>query len=101
VKYFLDSDQKPDAEAVLGEQAAMYERAGMYKEALQTVRQQQKLSNELFRSDRAKAVAALQEQFHSEQKQKQIELLAKENDLKDADIRNHRCSKSLRCWGRL
>jgi hypothetical protein len=41
VKYFLDSDQKPDAEAVLGEQAAMYERAGMYKEALQTVRQQQ------------------------------------------------------------
>jgi hypothetical protein len=50
----------------------MYERAGMYKEALQTVRQQQELRNELFRSDRAKAVAALQEQFHSEQKQKQL-----------------------------
>ena len=90
VQYFLDADQKPDAEAVLGEQAAMYERAGMFKEALQTVRHQQKLSNELFRSDRAKAVAALQEQFHAQQRQKQIELLAKENDLKDADIRNHR-----------
>ena len=99
VKYFLDSDQKPDAEAVLAEQAAMYERAGMYKEALQTVRQQQELSNELFRSDRAKAVAALQEQFHSEQKQKQIELLAKENDLKDADIRNHRLQQIVTLLG--
>ncbi|MBR7793255.1 diguanylate cyclase [Undibacterium sp. FT147W] len=99
VTYFIDSDQKPDAEAVLGEQAAMYERAGMYKEALQTVRRQQELSNELFRSDRAKAVAALQEQFHSEQKQKQIELLAKENDLKDADIRNHRLQQIVTLLG--
>jgi len=99
VTYFIDSDQKPDAEAVLGEQAAMYERAAMYKEALQTVRRQQELSNELFRSDRAKAVAALQEQFHSEQKQKQIELLAKENDLKDADIRNHRLQQIVTLLG--
>lgn len=99
VQYFLNSDQKTDAEAVLGEQAAMYERAGMYKEALQTVRHQQKLSNELFRSGRAKAVAALQEQFHSEQKQKQIELLAKENDLKDADIRNHRLQQIITILG--
>lgn len=99
VQYFLDSDQKTDAESVLGEQAAMYERAGMYKEALQTVRHQQKLSHELFRSDRAKAVAVLQEQFHAEQRQKQIELLAKENDLKDADIRNHRLQQIVTILG--
>lgn len=99
VQYFLDSDQKTDAESVLGEQAAMYERAGLYKEALQTVRHQQKLSHELFRSDRAKAVAVLQEQFHAEQRQKQIELLAKENDLKDADIRNHRLQQIVTILG--
>lgn len=99
VQYFLDSDQKTDAESVLGEQAAMYERAGLYKEALQTVRHQQKLSHELFRSDRAKTVAVLQEQFHAEQRQKQIELLAKENDLKDADIRNHRLQQIVTILG--
>jgi diguanylate cyclase (GGDEF)-like protein len=41
----------------------------------------------------------LQEQFHSEQKQKQIELLAKENDLKDADIRNHRLQQIVTLLG--
>ncbi|MBC3870010.1 tetratricopeptide repeat-containing diguanylate cyclase [Undibacterium oligocarboniphilum] len=99
VQYFLDSDQKTDAESVLGELAAMYEHAGLYREALQTVRHQQKLSHELFRSDRAKAVAVLQEQFHAEQRQKQIELLAKENDLKDADIRNHRLQQLVTILG--
>lgn len=89
VKYLLDADRKTDAETVLRDQADVYEQAGMYREALNTLRQQQRLSNELFRSDRSKAVAALQEQFDAGQRQKQIELLARENQLKDAEIRNH------------
>ena len=89
-KFYQDSDSKVDVESITGELATMYERGGLYKEALATLRQQQKLNDELFRSDRSRAVASLQEQFNADQRQKQIELLAKENDLKDADIKNRR-----------
>ncbi len=80
---------KSEVETILSELSYMYEHAGMYKEALETVREQQKLSDEIFQSDRAKAVATLQENFDAENRKKQIELLAKGNALKDADIKNH------------
>lgn len=82
-------DAKSDVEKILSELSHMYENAGMYKEALETVREQQKLSDEIFQSSRAKAVATLQENFDAENRKKQIELLAKGNALKDADIKNH------------
>ncbi|MBK1889922.1 diguanylate cyclase [Undibacterium sp. 14-3-2] len=99
INALIDSDQQTDAEAVIGELANMYENAGMYKEALLALRQQQSFSNELFRSDRSKTVAVLQEQFNAEQRQKQIELLAKDNALKDADIRNHRLQQIVTLLG--
>ena len=101
LKPMIEAEQKVDAESILGELAAMYERNGWYKEALATVRQQQKLSEELFRSDRAKAVAALQEQFHADQRQKKIELLARENDLKDAELNNQRLQQIVMALGSL
>jgi diguanylate cyclase (GGDEF)-like protein len=88
--YFLSVHASSDVEMILDEFSLMYENAGMYKEALTLVREQQKLSDEIFRSDRAKAVAVLQEQFDAEHRKKQIEILAKDNALKDADIQNHR-----------
>ena len=97
----MESGQKSDAEGIIGELANTYERAGMYKDALATLRQQQKLSDELFRSDRSKAVASLQEQFNAGQRQKQIELLAKENALKDAEIRNHQLQQVITLLGAL
>ena len=87
-KFFMETGSKSDVENLLSEIGNMYEAADMYKEALAIVREQQKLSDELFRSDRARAVATLQEQFNAQQRQKQIELLARENQLKDADIKN-------------
>lgn len=90
LKKFRKIDAKLDIELILDELSQMYERGGLYKEALLTAREQQKLSDEIFQSDRAKTVAALQEKFDAEKRQKQIELLAKDNALKDADIRNHR-----------
>ncbi|AZP11373.1 tetratricopeptide repeat-containing diguanylate cyclase [Undibacterium parvum] len=99
IKYFEDSDSKADVEAVLGELATMYENAGMYKEALATLRRQQKLSNELFTTNRSKAVAGMQEQFNAEQRQKQIELLGKENALKDADIKNQHLQQIVTILG--
>jgi len=91
----MESGQKTDAEDIIAELANAYERAGMFKEALATLRQQQQLNSELFSAERSKAVATLQEQFNAKQKQKQIELLAKDNALKDAHIRNHRLQQAI------
>ena len=99
IAYFKASDSKSDVESIIGELSHMYENAGLYKEALAATREQQTLSNELFRSDRAIAVAGLQEKFNADQRQKQIELLAKENDLKDADIRNRRLQQIVTLLG--
>ena len=99
IKFYQDAKSIVDVESIMGELAGMYERAGMYKEALSTLREQQKLSDELFRSDRAAAVAGLQEKFNADQRQKQIELLAKENDLKDADIKNRRLQQVVTLLG--
>ena len=99
IKYYKEANSILDVESLVGELAEMYEKVGMYKEALGTVREQQKLSNELFRSDRAVAVAGLQETFNADQRQKQIELLGKENALKDADIKNRRLQQIITLLG--
>ena len=94
-KFFTETGSKSDVESLLSEIGNMFESAEMYKEALATVREQQKLSDELFRSDRARAVATLQEQFNAEQRRKQIELLARENQLKDAEIKNRQLQQVI------
>ena len=99
IKYYRDTNAILDVESLVGELAGMYEKVGMYKEALATVREQQKLSDQLFRSDRAIAVASLQEKFNADQRQKQIELLGKENALKDADIKNRRLQQIVTLLG--
>lgn len=99
INYYKDSHSTVDVESSIGEFASMYEKVGMYKEAYLTLREQQTLSNELFRSDRAIAVAGLQEKFSADQRQKQIELLAKENDLKDATIKNNRLRQIITLLG--
>lgn len=88
--YLKVSKHKPDLEVIIGDISNMYERAGLYKEALATLREQQTLSTELFHSDRIIAVTSLQEKFNADQRQKQIALLAKENSLKDEEIKNKR-----------
>jgi diguanylate cyclase (GGDEF)-like protein len=93
--FYKKNDSKLDVELVTGEFAQMYESAGMYKEAVTLMREREKLSDELFQSDRTKAVASLQEQFNAEQRKKQIELLAKDNALKDSDIKNSRLQQMV------
>jgi tetratricopeptide (TPR) repeat protein len=90
-----------DEEAILGELSRMYEQAGLYREAIATLYEQQKLRDQIFRSDREKAVAGLQEQFDSVQRQKKIELLARENGLKDAEINNKRLQLLVTFMGAL
>lgn len=87
IGFFQTAKHRPELEIIYGEIAEMYERAHLYRDALMAMKAQRAVSNELFQKNRAWAVATLQEQFDTEQRQKKIALLEKENDLKDADIR--------------
>lgn len=99
IDYYRSIGAKADMEQIIGELATMYERAGLYKEAMSTMRTQQTLSNELFNSDRSRAVSAMQEEFNADQRQKQIELLTKENDLKDTKLHNQRLQQIVALLG--
>jgi diguanylate cyclase (GGDEF)-like protein len=90
IQFIQESGATTDQEAILNELGRMYEQAGMYQDAVTTIREQQALTAQLFRADREKSVATLQAQFDAVQRQKQIELLARENSLKDAEISNQR-----------
>lgn len=96
---YRDSGSRTDEEGVTAELADMYERAGLYREAVGALRQQLKLSRDIFQADQAKAISRLQEQFHAEQRQKQIELLARENRLKDTELINSKLKQSVTLLG--
>jgi diguanylate cyclase (GGDEF)-like protein len=99
LKRYQDAAAQADAEETLGELGRMYEQVGMYRETVATIREQQVLTEQLFRADREKSVATLQAQFDAVQRQKQIELLARENSLKDAEISNQRLQKIVTLLG--
>jgi diguanylate cyclase (GGDEF)-like protein len=99
IRSFQEAGATTDQEAILGELGRMYEQAGLYHDAVTTIREQQVLTKQLFRADREKSVATLQAQFDAVQRQKQIELLARENSLKDAEISNQRLQKIVTLLG--
>ncbi|HEX5739469.1 MAG TPA: HAMP domain-containing sensor histidine kinase, partial [Hydrogenophaga sp.] len=90
LKFMHDAGARTMEEILLEELSRMYEQAGLYREAVETVRAQQVLSKALLRADREQAVATLQAQFDAEQRERQIEGLAQDNRLKDAEIHNRR-----------
>lgn len=92
---YRESGSLADEEGVTAELADMYESAGLYREAVSALRQQLKLNREIFQADRTKAISRMQEQFNAEQRQKQIELLARENKLKDAELVNRQLQQSV------
>ena len=99
IDYYKNAKAIIDVEAISYELAIALERAGLYKEAFDELNENRKLSNELYRSDRASAVAGLQEKFNAKEREKQIELLAKENALKDADIKNRHLQQIVTLLG--
>ena len=74
--------------ATLDEKGRMLQRQGWFKEALAVIREQQQLERQQFTEQRSKAVAALQERFASEQDRQRIELLRRQNKLKDVELGN-------------
>jgi len=73
---------------ILAEKSEALEKAGLHRQALQTVRAREKIQETLAVEARNKAFAALQEQFNAKQRAAQIERLRQENAVKDAEIRN-------------
>ncbi|MTV52868.1 GGDEF domain-containing protein [Pseudoduganella buxea] len=75
---------------MLDETSRMFESAGRTREALAYVREQQAVQSGMLRSERDQAVAALQEKFEADRRQRQIDQLARDNQLKDAVISGKR-----------
>ncbi|NHZ39069.1 tetratricopeptide repeat-containing diguanylate cyclase [Massilia aquatica] len=87
---------KPELQEVLMEYGAALERAGDMAGAVKAYHRERALSNELFEKQRQKATLELQEKYDTEKKQRQIELLSRENQLKTTEIDNRRLQQ--RVW---
>ena len=80
--WYEKSGNKPDLQAVLVEYGDALERAGDLAGALEAYHRERTLSNELFEKRRQKAMVELQEKYEADKRQRQIELLRQENQVK-------------------
>ena len=90
---------KPELQSVLAEYGGALERAGDYPGAIKAYHRERMLSNELFEKRRQKAMLELQEKYDADKRQRQIELLERENQVKSAEIDNRRLQQ--RIWALL
>lgn len=96
MKWYEESGNKPELQDVLIEYGASLERAGDMGGAIKAYHRERAISNELFEKRRQKATLELQEKYEAEKKQRQIELLSRENQLKTTEIDNRRLQQ--RVW---
>ncbi|MRW83111.1 diguanylate cyclase [Pseudoduganella sp. FT26W] len=89
-------NNKPDLQAALREYGEALERAGDLAGAVQAYHRERNISNELFERRRQQAMLELQEKYETEKKQRQIELLSRENQVKGTEIDNRRLQQ--RVW---
>jgi diguanylate cyclase (GGDEF)-like protein len=88
-------NNKPYLQAALREYGEALERSGDMAGAVSAYHRERELSNELFEKQRQKSVLELQEKYETEKKQRQIELLRRENQLKGAEIDNRRLQQRI------
>ena len=94
--YYEVMNNQPDMQAILLEYGMVLEKAGDMKGAVTAYHRERKISNLLFEKQRQKAVYELQEKYETEKKQRQIELLSRENQVKSAELDNRRLQQ--RVW---
>ena len=94
--YYERTASQPDMQAVLLEYGMALEKAGDMRGAVTAYHRERGISNQLFEKQRQKAVYELQEKYEAEKKQRQIELLSRENQLKSTEIDNRRLQQ--RVW---
>jgi diguanylate cyclase (GGDEF)-like protein len=93
---YEQENNKPDLQAALREYGLALERAGDLVGAVSAYHRERDISNELFEKRRQQAMLELQEKYETEKKQRQIELLSRENQVKGAEIDNRRLQQ--RVW---
>ncbi len=94
--WYEKSGHKPDLQMMLTEYGDALERVGDYAGALGAYHRERALSNELFEKRRQKAMLELQEKYEADKRQRQIELLRQENQVKSTEIDNRRLQQ--RVW---
>jgi diguanylate cyclase (GGDEF)-like protein len=90
------SNDKPELQATLLEYGEALERAGDMAGAVQAYHRERALSNELFEARRRQAMLELEQKYDTDKKQRQIELLSRENRIKNAEIDHRRLEQ--RVW---
>jgi diguanylate cyclase (GGDEF)-like protein len=88
---------KPELQTVLAEYGDALERVGDLAGALDAYHRERTLSNELFERRRQQALLELQQKYEADKKERQIELLRRENQVKSAELDNRRLQQ--RVWG--
>jgi diguanylate cyclase (GGDEF)-like protein len=86
--WYKKSGDKPELQDVLMEYGDALERAGDLAGALKAYHRERELSNELFEQRRQKATMELQAKYEADRKERQIELLSRENQLKSTELVN-------------
>jgi len=94
--WYEKSGDKPQLQSVLAEYGEALERAGDMAGAVSAYHRERTLSNELFETRRQKAMVELQEKYEADKRQRQIELLRQENQVKSTEIDNRRLQQ--RVW---
>jgi diguanylate cyclase (GGDEF)-like protein len=93
--WYQRSGNKPDQQGVLVEYGDALERAGDLAGALAAYHRERALSNELFENRRQKAMMELQEKYEADKRQRQIELLRQENQVKSTELDNRRLQQRI------
>ncbi|MBA5607912.1 diguanylate cyclase [Duganella sp. FT3S] len=94
--FYEKANSKPDLQSVLLEYGQALERAGDLRGAVDAYHRERAISNELFEKQRQQAVLELQEKYEADKRQRQIELLSRENQVKGAELDNRRLQQ--RVW---
>jgi diguanylate cyclase (GGDEF)-like protein len=93
--WYQRSGNKPDQQGVLVEYGDALERAGDLAGALAAYHRERALSNELFETRRQKAMMELQEKYEADKRQRQIEMLRQENQVKSTELDNRRLQQRI------
>ena len=93
---YEQENNKPNLQAILREYGEALEQAGDLTGAVSAYHRERVLSNELFEKQHRQAVLELQEKYDTDKRQRQIQLLSQENQVKGAEIENRRLQQ--RVW---
>ena len=94
--FYEKANSQPDLQMLLVEYGQALERVGDLAGALAAYHRERDISNQMFEKQRRQSVLELQEKYETEKKQRQIELLSRENQVKGAEIDNRRLQQ--RVW---